>query len=58
MNQFQSFGRKIAFEHFPGLNVDYTDVFSVDRVYMRQIVLTLLKIHLDYDTIEPLKSPT
>jgi hypothetical protein len=40
------------------LNVDYTDVFSVDRVYMRQIVLTLLKIHLDYDTIEPLKSPT
>ena len=44
--------REITLEHLCCLDVYRTDVFSVHSVDVRRIVLALLKIHLDDNTIE------
>ncbi len=52
LHKSERLGRKIALEHLCCLDVYRTDVISVYSVDVRRIVLALLKIHLDDNTIE------
>ncbi len=52
LHKSECLGREITLEHISGLDVYRTDVFSVHSVDVRRIVLALLKLHLDDNTIE------
>ena len=52
LHESERLGREIPFKHLSSLNIYCTNVFSVHSLDVRRIVLALLKIHLDDNTIE------
>ena len=47
-----SFGGQITFKHISVLNFNSCDVFTVDCVNMRRIMLALLKVHSYYYSVK------